>query len=82
MEIVKKWKFFVTQMVVDTNVASTAPTYPLANGGSIWQETTHTRKHEALIWQFQSIPKEKLAVKGNIVICVDSSFVIGRRYIN
>lgn len=52
----------------------------MASQASIWQqESVRTRKHEGLIWQLLTLPKDRLVAKGDILICMDSNFVIGRR---
>lgn len=44
-----------------------------------WKELSPARRHDALICQFQEMPKEKLVMKGNIVLCLDTTFLIGKR---
>lgn len=47
-----------------------------------WKETATTRRHEMLISQFQDMPKEKMIMKGNILLCVENMFVIGKRWVS
>ena len=55
------------------------PTTPVSNMALIWQDSMPAKRHDMLTWQFQAMPKEKLVVKGNIVLCVESKFILGKR---
>ena len=55
------------------------PATPVSNMALIWQDSMPAKRHDMLTWQFQAMPKEKLVVKGNIVLCVESKFILGKR---
>lgn len=35
------------------------------------------KRYEMLFWKFQSSPAEKLLIKGNIVLCMDNTYILG-----
>lgn len=56
---------------------------PTANNMAlIWQDSMPAKRHDMLTWQFQSMPKEKLIIKGNIVLCMENKFILGKRSVN
>lgn len=56
-----------------------SPTTAVNNMALIWQDSMPAKRHDLLTWQFQAMPKDKLVIKGNIVLCVENKFILGKR---